>query len=748
MNLRTPNNLLDVTKAFAQTSRAQKLRIIVMGAVFVAHMLLISLTPQFGAFFSGFRSGDFSVGKPAPRDLHADKDITYVNEEATALRIEAVAALVSPVFVINENLSARSLQRFTDFSSLFAEARTRSSSAEKLFLEVQAAQPGIFSLERIDAILTVGNVLPNLNESRIALESILNRGVVAAVGDAIKPGTDTIEIIRELDGDSTRLSVPVESIVEIERLKESVEEELKARNVESKNHGVIVDIVSAFTEENAFFDADLTERRTERAIDEVNPVVGKLIRGERIAQSGMIVTEEDMKKIRAFAEYSTTVSVSRIIGSCLLVVLLYTLAIILISPFSAKTRLSDSRLFLVLGLSLLYTVLAVLLTRIDGLNLNVPTSVFLPSALIAMILTILVNQRVSVVIGLVLALSLLPLNDMDPFPTLFAFFAGIAGTVVVSGARKRLDLIRATVILALVSSGTMAVLSILKNLEVSGIFVSLGWGFLNGFACGILNLGLLPFLEHMMNAATHFRLMELSDLNSPIMNRMLSQAPGTYGHSVTVANLAESACRDIGANPLLARVGAYYHDIGKIDQAEYFVENQTDENKLNELKPSLSVAVIKSHVKIGVEKGKELGLPLEVLQIIAQHHGSGLISYFYAQALKNKGNKSISPKDYSYVGTPPVSKEAAVVMLADSVEAASRTMKKPSVAKLEKFIWNSIQDRIVAGQMSNCELTFRDLEMIKKSFVHILAGQFHARIEYPDIDESEPKKPEPSRAKG
>ncbi len=748
MNRKTPNRLFDIAKAFVRMPRAQKVRIIALSAVFLVHLLFISLTPQFGAFFSGFRPSDFEVGETAPRDLHVDKDITYVDEEATALRKEAVAALVSPVFVINANVSARSLQRFTDFSSLFEEARTRSSSAKKVFLEVQAELPGVFMLEQIEAILAVGNVLPNINESRIVLESLLNRGVVASVDEVIKPATDTIEIIRELDGDSTRISVPVESIVELSRLKETVEAELTSLQVELKNHAMIVDIVSAFAEENAFFDLTLTERRTRQALESVTPVVGKLIKGERLATGGMIVTEQDMKKIRAFAEYSATVSVSRIIGSCLLVALLYSLAIILINPYSSKTRLSDSRFFLILGLSLSFTVLAVLLTRIDGLDLNVPMSVFLPSALVAMILTILVNQRVSIIIALVLALSLLPLNDMDPFPTLFAFFAGIAGTLTVSGARKRLDLIRATVILALVSSGIMAVLGILKNVDLSGIFVFFGWGFLNGFACGILNLGVLPFLEHMMNAATHFRLMELSDLNSPILNRMLSQAPGTYGHSVTVANLAESACREIGANPLLARVGAYYHDIGKIDQAEYFVENQTDQNKLNELKPSLSVAVIKSHVKIGVEKGKELGLPAEVLQIIAQHHGSGLISYFYAQALKNKGGEAISPKDYSYVGTPPVSKEAAVVMLADSVEAASRTMKKPSVAKLEKFIWNSIQDRIAAGQMSNCELTFRDLETIKKSFVHILAGQFHSRIEYPDVEESELKKPESFRVKG
>ncbi len=728
--------------------RARKLRLGVLSGAFLIHVFLLAFTPQLGAFFTGFKLADFQVGKPAPRDLYAEKDITYIDEHATALRKEAVAGLVSPVYDVNGELSARAIQRFTNFSTMFAEARMKSSSAEKVYLELQASQPGVFTFEQVETMLKVGNVLPNLNESRVVLESILERGVIAPMEEAERTAADTIEIISTTGGETTRKIVPLASVVQLDHLVPAVEAELQNRMIEEKNHEVIVDIVTAFVEENAFYNRALTEKRKQEAVAGVSPVVSKLIRGERIAQSGMPVTEDDMKKINALARYSATVSVSRIVGSGLLVALLYILAFIFIGHFETKTELDNSKFFLVIGISVVYSVLAVLVTGTEAINLNVPISAFLPSALFAMILAILVNQRVSIVMSLVLALSLLPLDGMDPFPMLFAFFAGIVGILVVAGARKRLDLIRATVFLALGSAGIMGTLSILKNLDVSGFFVSLGWGFLNGFVCGILNLGLLPFLEHLMNSATHFRLMELSDLNSPIMNRMLSLAPGTYGHTVSVANLAESACRGIGANPLLARVGAYYHDIGKIDQAEYFVENQTSENKLTELKPSLSAAVIKSHVKIGVEKGKELGLPKEVLQIIAQHHGSGLISYFYAQALKNRGNQQVSPEDYSYAGTPPVSKEAAVVMLADGVEAASRTLKKPSVAKLEKFIWNSIQEKIASGQMRNCELTFRDLEIIKKSFVHILAGQFHNRIEYPDLDEGDTKKKETSRARG
>ncbi|MGA2480578.1 MAG: HDIG domain-containing metalloprotein [Spirochaetia bacterium] len=225
--------------------------------------------------------------------------------------------------------------------------------------------------------------------------------------------------------------------------------------------------------------------------------------------------------------------------------------------------------------------------------------------------------------------------------------------------------------------------------------------------------------------------MELSDLNSALFKRMLSQAPGTYTHSISVANLAETASEAIGANALLARVSAYYHDIGKVDQADYFVENQKAYNRHDELRPSLSVAVIKSHVRIGIEKARELKLPQAIIDIIAQHHGRGLITYFYHRAVKEGKNPRVSRDDYSYPGVRPRSKEAAVLMLADSVEAASRTLKRPTEARLDAFVHEMIMEKFTSGELGDSMLTLRDLELIRKSFVHILEGYFHTRIEYP-----------------
>lgn len=214
-------------------------------------------------------------------------------------------------------------------------------------------------------------------------------------------------------------------------------------------------------------------------------------------------------------------------------------------------------------------------------------------------------------------------------------------------------------------------------------------------------------------------------------------ASGTYSHSMMVAQLAESACREIGADPLVARVGAYYHDIGKMDQSEYFVENQTGVNKHDEINPALSVAVIKSHVRKGVEKARQLHLPQPVIDIILEHHGNSIISYFYNEAKQKDPN--VNPEDFRYTGTPPTTRESAVVMLADTTEAACRTLENPTALRLEKFIQELFNAKLANGQLDCCTLTFRDLSKIKETFVQLLSGYYHNRIEYPNQKDPDEK---------
>jgi hypothetical protein len=395
------------------------------------------------------------------------------------------------------------------------------------------------------------------------------------------------------------------------------------------------------------------------------------------------------------------------------------------------------QILVLLAMALFYLAFSVFIGKLFILPDWLPVSAVFPTALAAMMITILIHYRAGILFTILLSLSTLLYTEMNVYSFLFALASGLAGTLTVRTAEKRIDLIRANFFLALLNAGLLCVFGFFRQYEGLWFLYAAGWGALNGFVCGILNLGFLPLIEYVLNAATPFRLIELADINSPTLKKMLALAPGTYSHSLGVANLAETACREIGANHLLARVGAYYHDIGKMEQAEYFIENQMAGNKHDDLKPSLSVAVIKSHVKIGVEKAKELKLPKAVIDIILQHHGSGLISYFYAEALKEQQiNSKVQPEHFSYSEPLPSSVEAAVVMLSDTVEAATRTLKKPTVAKLEKYVWGIMKGRFEEGQLNDSNLTFKNLETIKKAFIQVLAGYFHTRIEYPGAAEA------------
>lgn len=275
-----------------------------------------------------------------------------------------------------------------------------------------------------------------------------------------------------------------------------------------------------------------------------------------------------------------------------------------------------------------------------------------------------------------------------------------------------------------------------EMVSVDNIILFLSFLILSTLFYGLIQLALLPISEHVLKISTSFQLKELCDLNAPLLKSMLIKAPGTYAHSVTVANMAESAAEEIGANPLLAKAGGYYHDIGKIDQPHYFIENQKGgKNVHDEMKSSLSVAVIKSHVRLGVEKGKTIGLPMDIIDIIEQHHGKSTIAYFLDKAQKeNKGN-SIITDDFRYGGPNPQKPEAAIVMLADTVEAGVRSLKNPTVSQLEKFIWDLILGKFKDGMLDSCGLTLSDLTTIKNSFVNTLMGYLHSRIEYPTLGE-------------
>jgi putative nucleotidyltransferase with HDIG domain len=362
-----------------------------------------------------------------------------------------------------------------------------------------------------------------------------------------------------------------------------------------------------------------------------------------------------------------------------------------------------------------------------------PRPELIPVAVAAVLFSVLFDARISLVA--VLLLSIL-VGSQGPFRGTNALFVvllgGVAGAAGVRTLRRRTQAYSAMLVVAggyVLTAATLA-LALGWNLREFGI--AAGFGALNATVSVALALGLLAPAEEFTGIDTYLRLLEWSDLNRPLLQRLSLEAPGTYAHTIAMANLAEAACNAIGANGLLARVGTYYHDIGKLERPQYFVENQAKgRNPHDKLKPSASAAIIRNHVREGMALAEEIRLPKVLRAFITEHHGTGRIVYFYEKAKERGDATSPNATEYTYPGPTPQSAETAVVMLADGVEASARALSEPTPHKLRELVEHVVRMRIEQGQLRDAPLTLRQLEIVKDQFVRVLLGMHHARIEYP-----------------
>jgi putative nucleotidyltransferase with HDIG domain len=316
--------------------------------------------------------------------------------------------------------------------------------------------------------------------------------------------------------------------------------------------------------------------------------------------------------------------------------------------------------------------------------------------------------------------------------------------------------VRAGIWVALANVATVITTGLIEEIEYRQILTDSLLGAVGGVGAAILAIGLLPYLEQSFRITTSENLLNLARPNHPLLQRLLLEAPGTYYHSILVGNLAETAADQIGADPVLSRVGAYYHDVGKIQRPFFFVENQANmENPHTKLSPSLSTMIITSHIRDGLEFCREFKLPEVIADIVGQHHGTSLVSYFYKQAAEGEHGECIIEEDFRYEGPKPQTKEAALIMLADSCEAAVRAIGNPNVTRIENTVRRIINERLRDGQLNECDLTLRDLNMIGDIFIRVLCSTCHSRVEYPvdairDLERKRPRngngnKPEPEK---
>ncbi len=358
-----------------------------------------------------------------------------------------------------------------------------------------------------------------------------------------------------------------------------------------------------------------------------------------------------------------------------------------------------------------------------------------PVALMPIIVTILFDAEIGILSTIILALLLGMMHRFSFTITLMTAVVGITACFMSRRVQKRSHFYRIMITVMLAYLVLVFVVETLKLVPNPELFDELILGLINGVVTIILAIFFLPMFESLFGFTTDYTLLELSDLNHPLLKRLAMEAPGTYQHSIVVGNLTESGAMAIGANPLLSRVGAYYHDIGKMEIPEYFVENQLGlKSRHEELTPTMSSLILTAHVKKGRGLGEEAGIPDAVLNFIEEHHGTMVMSYFYDKAIK----QGVDPADrdkFRYPGPRPQTRETGLAMLADAVEAASRTLENPKPARINNLIQRIIDDRFKSGELNECPLTLRDLAQIKEAFAKVLMAAFHHRVVYPDSDD-------------
>jgi len=487
---------------------------------------------------------------------------------------------------------------------------------------------------------------------------------------------------------------------------------------------------------NLVLDREAYEKRVAEAKNKVPPVQRTIRAGQVIVRKGDPVDAGDLEVLRRLGLLRTRSVWPVLLGVSFFVLLLGGLIFLYLCQFR-RDLLGRDHCLLLYGL--LFTLTLLVAKGVTVIKISSQPDVanligyLVPLAGGGMLTAVLLDAGLAVFSVFVFSVLVGIMLDGQLSFVIVGLAGSLAGIYSISSLSDRSGLLRGGLYVSLVNAGTIFILGLIDETGAGTVASGVGMGVLNGFLSSVMTLGCLPYLEAAFGITSSVRLLELSNPNQPLLKRLLMEAPGTYHHSILVGNLAEAAAEEVRADPLLVRVGSYYHDIGKLKRPYFFVENQvTKENPHEKIAPSLSTLIITSHVKDGLELAREFKLPRDVLAIIEQHHGTSLVAYFYQRALESDRPELVAEADFRYDAVKPQSKEAALVMLADSVEAAIRALQKPTPGRLEGLTRRLIKEKLHDGQLDECDLTLKDLNTIANAFVRVLAGIFHSRIEYPE----------------
>ncbi len=607
----------------------------------------------------------------------------------------------------------------------------------KRSLSVQFTAPEWIVLMQLRGQPESGRIT-SVQQLRVTIESILRDYFRAGILDKSKQELVHQDVAVRRNADE--VIVPVERFRDVSGTMTAFENAI-SEYFEDDELGLqaALKIGGAFIRPNIIFQSEETERLKQIARDEVPRTIGFVLENERIINRHERITEDAKLRLdsfrRAKAERGSTINIwLQYFGKALhvsIVLLLYTVYFFLFR----KNVFNDNAKLALIALIILIQVFFAFLTLNINVDAPVEYLIFVPAA--AMLLTIMFDSRLAFYGTVTIALLVGGIHGNDYRVMLASVIGGALAAYTVRDIKHRTQIFRSMLFIFLGYTLTIIALGLERFETPMAMLYEVTFAGANALFSPILTFGMLIFFERAWRITTDLTLLELSDFNHPLLKELSQKAPGTFHHSLVMGSLAETAAEVIQANTILARVGAYYHDVGKTLKPEYFIENQMGfKNRHDKLTPRMSALILISHVKDGYELGKKSKLPKEILQFIPMHHGTTLISYFYNKALERKTDKDvINEDDYRYPGPKPQTKETGIVMLADAVEAATRSIEEPSITKLKATIDGIIKARFEEGELDECDLTFKDLNFIREAFFKVLIGIHHPRIKYPGQDE-------------
>ncbi len=572
------------------------------------------------------------------------------------------------------------------------------------------------------------------DQFRNAVENAAQENYYNNVINISKDSLKSSKISVKKENIKVQLSEDKTSVIDKNELMNMMTDRLRNSVKDSAYTVIAKKILSAFVRENLIYNKELTDLEIQNKIEKIPNTIGIVKGNERIVSKHDPINRntklklDSYKKVRLeklgvedyFVQY---------IGKVLTVLILALLTAFFLYYIRRNIYDNNNMLILLSSLIILVSFIAFISLKI---TVNAPVEYLIFVSVASILLTILFDSRLSFYITIINCFLVASIRGGDYTIAFVSFCGCVLAIFSVQDIKNRSQIFRSFYFMLIGYSISILAVGLDKTEDTSKILVQILFGGINSMLSPIIAYGLLIFYERTFKITTDLTLLELSDFNHPLLKELSSKAPGTFHHSIVMGNLSEAAAEAIGANSTLARVGCYYHDIGKTLKPQYFIENQLDHNKHENLNPNISTKLIISHVKDGIELAKKYNLPQEIVDFIPMHHGTTLVSYFFHKAKFNAKSEEISDYIYRYPGPKPQTKETGIVMLADAIEASTRAIEEPTPQKIENRIDDVIKARFMEGELDECELTFKDLTKIKQAFIKILVGIHHHRIKYPE----------------